>query len=158
MISSSKMNELLGVNDSYKAPEAMLKILYDKDSREKLMKQMLLESSDVSEDRFKEYFENEHEDRKAKKQDFTPPSISKLMARLIGDNNETCTFYDGCAGTVGLTIAQWDNDRMQHSPFDYRPSWYFYTCEELSDRAIPFLLFNLALRGANALVIQCECT
>src|SRR5690606_26105407 len=55
-----------------------------------------------------------------------------------------------------MTIAAWDGDRMQHSPFDYRPSWYFYVCEELSERAIPFLVFNLALRGMNALVTHCD--
>ena len=28
--------------------------------------------------------------------------------------------------------------------------------EELSDRAIPFLLFNAAIRGINAVIIQCD--
>ncbi len=155
MINPNKINELLGINESYKAPDAMMKIIYNKQTREQLMRELLYESSNVSEDCFRTYFEDEHADRKVKKQDFTPPSISKLMAKLIGDTRDKGTFYDACAGTGGLTIAQWDYNRMQHSPFDYRPSWYLYTCEELSDRAIPFLLFNLALRGMNALVVQC---
>lgn len=43
---------------------------------------------------------------------------------------------------------------MKHTPFDYYPSMYFYKCEELSDLTIPFLLFNLMIRGMNAVVIH----
>lgn len=157
MIAPSTINELLGVNDSYKAPEAMMKILYDKPVREKLMRQLLVESNyNVDEDFFREYFENEHADRKVKKQDFTPPSLAKLVSHLVGSTTGAGTHYEPCTGTGSMTITQWNYDRMQHSPFDYRPSWYFYTCEELSDRALPFLLFNLALRGMNAVVVQCD--
>ncbi len=45
---------------------------------------------------------------------------------------------------------------MQFSPFVYKPSMFFYTCEELSDRAVPFLLFNLLIRGMNAVVLHCD--
>lgn len=33
---------------------------------------------------------------------------------------------------------------------------YFYIAEELSDRTIPFLLFNMIIRGMNGLVVQCD--
>lgn len=156
MINPIKMNQLLGINESYKAPEAMLNIIYNRQKREQLMKDVLEESGyNVAVDVFREYFESEHADRKVKKQDFTPPSIAKLAAALVG-TPKAGTFYEPCAGTGSMTIAQWDQDRRNHSPFDYRPSWYFYTCEELSDRALPFLIFNLALRGMNATVVQCD--
>ena len=48
------------------------------------------------------------------------------------------------------------NDVLTSSIFTYDPQAYWYHLEELSDRAIPFLLFNAAIRGINAVVIQCD--
>lgn len=146
-------NELLGITESYQAPQALLNILYDRNKREQFMKDVLeAVNHRVDDDFFRDYFQDEHADRKTKKQDFTPQSVSKLTRALVG--NTSGSFYEGCAGTGSMTIAAWDADRKQHSPFDYRPSWYFYVCEELSERAIPFLVFNLALRGMNAVVVH----
>lgn len=152
-ITMAKFNELLGINESYKAPAKLMEILYDRPKREQLMRDFL-EATDyeVDADTFQRYFEEEHADRAGKKQDFTPSSVAMLTARLVGGGD---SFYEGCAGTGGMLIAAWHNDRIKHSPFDYKPSWYFYTVEELSDRAFPFLLFNIALRGMNATVIHC---
>lgn len=154
-IDAKIFNCLIGVQDSYQAPARLLEILYNKTEREHLMREVL-KSTDyqVDDDTFRNYFEDEHADRKHKKQDFTPQSVSKLVRMLIGDTKES--FYEGCAGTGSMTITAWNKDRMQHSPFDYKPSWYFYHVEELSDRAIPFLIFNLALRGMNAVVAHCD--
>jgi len=148
-------NELLGITESYQAPQALLEVLYDRPRREQLMMDVLTAVDfDVDDDFFRDYFQAEHADRKVKKQDFTPTSISRLTRALVGDTGGS--FYEGCAGTGSMTIAAWDADRKQHSPFDYRPSWYFYVCEELSERAIPFLVFNLAIRGMNAVVTHCD--
>lgn len=150
-----QINELIGIKESYQAPEALMRILFDKERREKVFMEFLqLFEHDVSYDWFHEYFQDEHADRKSKKQDFTPQSVATLLTKLVGDEKNNT--YEGCAGTGGITIAKWNNDRMKHSPFDYRPSWYLYTCEELSDRALPFLLFNLLIRGMNAVVIHCD--
>ena len=48
------------------------------------------------------------------------------------------------------------NDVLTSSIFTYDPQAYWYHLEELSDRAIPFLLFNAAIKGINAVVIQCD--
>lgn len=48
------------------------------------------------------------------------------------------------------------NDVLTSSIFTYSPRAYWYHLEELSDRAIPFLLFNSAIRGMNAEIIQCD--
>jgi type I restriction-modification system DNA methylase subunit len=150
------VNELLGINESYKAPDRLMQILFDRERRESLFQEFLTAFNyDVSYDWFHEYFMDEHADRRNKKQDFTPQSIAKLVTSLVGDNYDGL-HYEPCAGTGGMTIAAWNRDRMQHSPFDYRPSWYVYHCEELSDRALPFLLFNLAIRGMNAVVVHCD--
>lgn len=147
-----EINKLLGVKESYQAPDALMKILYDKDRREALARSLLsLFNYDVRYDWFHAYFQDEYADRKKKKQDFTPDEVAELTARLTGGGFNRC---DIAAGTGGLTIKSWHNDRLKHSPFDYRPSYYLYHCEELSDRALPFLLFNLAIRGMNATVLH----
>lgn len=65
-------NKLFGVEDSYQAPEKIMSILFDKDEREKLFMK-LLQANDfkIDFDWFFEYFQDEHADRKNKKQDFT---------------------------------------------------------------------------------------
>lgn len=156
MAKQNEINALLGIRDSYQAPARIMEILRNKDEREALfMKFLELHNFDVSYDWFHEYFQEEHADRKDKKQDFTPRSVATLLTELVGADHNGL-HYEPCAGTGGITIAAWQRDRMEHSPFDYRPSWYVYTCEELSDRAIPFLLFNLMIRGMNAIVIHCD--
>jgi type I restriction-modification system DNA methylase subunit len=145
----------LGITESYKAPETILKILYDRERREKVFSEFLkLYKHDVSYDWFHEYFEDEHADRKKKKQDFTPDSVSNVIARLTGGKKGMV--YEVAAGTGGMTIRKWWSECLQETPFRYIPSEHFYMCEELSDRAIPFLLFNLMIRGMNAAVAHCN--
>ena len=149
------INKILGITESYKAPETILNILYDCKKREKIFLEFLKEyKNDVSYDWFHEYFENEHSDRKEKKQDFTPNSVSDILNELVGTKNGTT--YEVAAGTGGIIIRKWWKECLNSSPFAYRPSEHFYMCEELSDRAIPFLLFNLMIRGINAVVIHCD--
>lgn len=151
-----QINELLGITESYKAPDALMKILFDREKREGLFRGMLeLFRYEMDIDWFHAYFQDEHADRKQKKQDFTPASISNLLANIM-DAPTDGMYYEPCAGTGGLTIAAWHKHRIQHSPFEYKPSMYYYTVEELSDRALPFLLFNLLIRGMNATVVQCD--
>lgn len=158
-ITEKEFNQLIGVKESYQAPTKLLEILYDKKLREKVMLEFLqIVGYDLSSDNFTLYFQEVQSDRKTKKQDFTPESISKLTAKLVNSdgNNHSYETYDGCAGTGGMTIAKWQEDRIKHTPFDYKPSFYIYTAEELSNAAIPFLLFNLIIRGMNAIVIHCD--
>lgn len=151
-----QINELLGITESYKAPDALMKILFNRENREELFRSMLeLFHYEMDKDWFHVYFQDEHADRKQKKQDFTPTSISNLLANITGAPADGM-YYEPCAGTGGLTIAAWHNHRIQHSPFEYKPSKYYYTVEELSERALPFLLFNLMIRGMNATVVQCD--
>ncbi|MDD9148143.1 N-6 DNA methylase [Sporolactobacillus sp. CQH2019] len=153
-LTTEKINELFGVDDSWKAPDRLMKILFDRERREKLFREFLTIESDVSYDWFYQYFQDEAADRVKKKQDFTPVSVSRVLSTLIG--HDKGTNYDCAAGTGGLTIQKWQHDRMQYTPMDYFPSDHFYHCEDLSDRAIPFLLFNLIIRGVNACVVHCD--
>lgn len=164
-ISAEVFHEMIGVKDAYKAPERLLEILYNREEREQLFRDFLASTSyNVDDDMFRQYFEDCHASRKDLKQDFTPASVAKLTAALVnrpqkesgGFNDRFFPFYEGCAGSGTMLIHAWNADRMKHSPFDYKPSWYFYCVEELDDRVFPFLLFNIAIRGMNACVIHCD--
>lgn len=166
------VNELLDIDESYKAPEKMLSIMLDDQKRPQLFKKFLKVSTDLSFDWFHEYFEDEQAERKSKKQDFTPDSIANLMNDLVSDGKPINTYYEPAAGTGGILIKRWWNDRLHDqvgnplhdrpggdlfslfSVFTYDPRAYWYQVEEMSDRAIPFLLFNMAIRGMNGVAIQ----
>jgi len=135
-----------------------MEILRNRPRREALFKRFLEAFNyDVTYDWFHDYFQEEHAQRKTHKQDFTPQSVAELVTKLVGNSpTDDGLRYEPGAGTGGMTITAWNNDRYKHSPFDYRPSWYVYHCEELSDRAIPFLLFNTLIRGMNAVIVHCD--
>ena len=167
------VNKLLGIDESYKAPEKMLQLMLDDQKRVEIFKKFLEISTNMQFDWFHEYFEDEQAERKTKKQDFTPQGIADLMSAIVGKNSSG-TYYEPAAGTGGILITRWYQDRLRdpvhltkvdkkildHSPgislFTYDPRNYFYQVEEMSDRAIPFLLFNMAIRGMNGVAIQCD--
>lgn len=80
-------------------------------------------------------------DRAGKKQDYTPKSISHLVARLATLNDGT--IQDVCAGSGALTIAVWSIDQRR-----------YFECIEFDENVIPFLLFNLDIRNIKATVLQ----
>lgn len=75
-------------------------------------------------------------------QDFTPQSLAKLVANLTPCAPYS-TVYDCCSGSGALTIEKWKTDKTLN-----------FVCEELDGSVIPFLLFNLAIRKINAVVIN----
>ncbi|TPR43178.1 SAM-dependent DNA methyltransferase [Apilactobacillus micheneri] len=143
------INKLIGVSESYQAPDKLWDIMLDKHKRERLFDKFLEIEHKVGYDWFQDYFEAVQADRKKKKQDFTPNTVSKLTHRLIGDSKD---YFEPTAGTGGMLIKKWQQDRMKHSPFTYRPHMYFYRLEELGDSAIAFLIFNMAIRGMNGTI------
>lgn len=145
------INKLLGITESYQAPKAMLDKILDKDSREKLFKDFLEHEKDMSYEWFRQYFEDEHADRKNKKQDFTPDSVATLLMKLVGQSNN---YYEVAAGTGTILIKAWEEQRNEINPLFYDPRSYWYQVEELSDRAIPFLLFNMSIRGMNGVALH----
>lgn len=81
-------------------------------------------------------------DRTEKKQDYTPKSLCKLVSALVGDCE---TIYDCCGGSGALTL-QCLNDINLNNVY----------IEELDNRVIPFLLFNLVIHNANGYVINSD--
>lgn len=152
MLTNDQINKILEVNDSYKQPAKLLSLMLDEKARVETFRKFFELETDMSFDWFQEAYEIEHAERKDKKQDFTPNSVGELLSRLVGKGEGTN--LDVAAGTGGLTIQKWNLDMMKESPFTYKPSDHLYQCEELSDRALPFLLFNLLIRGMNATVLH----
>jgi len=152
----SKVNRLIGIDESYKAPERVMQIISDREAAKEVFLKFLPEFDyDLSYEWFNEYFEDEHADRKNRKQDFTPTSISRLMSEMQGKQPQYGVIYEPAAGTGSTIISHWYKESRKHKyPWDYQPDNYLYLCEELSDKTIPFLLFNLLIRGINALVIH----
>ncbi|WP_440896270.1 N-6 DNA methylase [Amphibacillus sp. Q70] len=151
MLSTETINQLLGITESYQAPAKMLDLMLDDNQRPLLFDEFLEHEHDLSYEWFQGYFENEHSDRKVKKQDFTPNSVSELLAKLTGQSN---VYFESTAGTGGIMIQAWHEHRCSKHPIEYDPRAYWYQVEELSDRAIPFLIFNMSVRGMNGVVLH----
>ncbi len=148
-----KVHEILGISESYKAPETLMNILKNEKEREDMFFKFLEAFDyDLSYEWFYDYFESEHADRKNRKQDFTPTCLSKLMAEML--NTSEGIINEPAAGTGSTIISHWWRERSKSILFDFNPLNYLYICEELTDKTIPFLLFNLMIRGINAVVIH----
>ena len=130
----AKVFKKYGIDEAYKAPTILMDILFDKEKREQLFKDMMkAHDYDMSYDWFFEYFQDEHADRKKKKQDFTPRSVSDLMSKLVSNGQgDDGNYYEPCAGTGGIAIVHWHNHRKQYSIFNYEPCLHFATLEEWS--------------------------
>ncbi len=153
MLSVEEVNKILGVDDTYKQPARLMELMLDDETRVKTFKQFLELETDMSYEWFQEMFENEHADRKIKKQDFTPDAVSLLLARLVG--NDTKTYFESTAGIGGMMIQAWQHHRVSCPNFwMYNPKEYWYHVEELSDRSIPFLIFNMSVRGMNGVILH----
>jgi type I restriction-modification system DNA methylase subunit len=145
------VNELIGVEESYQAPDQLMKILFKRGKREELFAKFVDLRLGFETDWFRDYFQQVQADRKEKKQDFTPQSIVNTLTRLV---KPTENYFETAAGTGGILVTRWWQDCLQSLPWDYLPSSHFYQAEELSAAAIPFLLFNCAIRGMNAVVVN----
>lgn len=145
---------ILGVDEPYDVPRRLMEVVSG-DDRDRTYNEFLATFGyDVSFDWFHEFYEDENAERKKNKQDFTPDSLSRLVSRLVGFGGGVV--YEPSAGTGGMIISRWDSMRRESHPFDYRPSMQWFVAEDMSDRAIPFLLFNLSIRGINANVLHID--
>ncbi|NCA80924.1 MAG: N-6 DNA methylase, partial [Sphingobacteriia bacterium] len=93
---------------------------------------------DMSDDFLRDFFEEEHAERVTNKQDFTPESVTTLIAGLQkqGDN-----YFETAAGIGGLVIAQWvaNNDIVVN-------------LEEISGVTISYLLLHMSIRNIAGIV------
>lgn len=139
MIDNNSINEILGIKESYELPDRLMELLLDNNTDELFDRFKSLES-DMSYDWFTDYFQEQHSNRDSMMQDFTPKELCRLLPMLADEYDSVA---DVCCGTGGLTIAAWNKN----------PQALFY-CEELSTRAFPLLLFNLAIRNITAVAVN----
>lgn len=146
--------EILGVDEPYQVPQRIMDTVTGNE-RDGIYNAFLAAFGyDVTRDWFHEFYEDENAERKKNKQDFTPPCLSRLASDVVGYGAGVT--YEPSAGTGGMLISRWDAERKRHHPFEYRPSMQWFVAEDMSDRAIPFLLFNLSIRGINANVLHID--
>lgn len=152
MLTIKQINDILEVNDTYKQPAKLLKLMLDDTKREETFHQFLELETDMSYEWFQEAFELEHADRKGSKQDFTPMAVGELLSRITVQ--DTKTYYEVACGNGGIMIQAWQEHRIQSDFWSYNPMDYWYQGEELSDRSLPFLIFNMAIRGMNGAILH----
>ena len=78
------INNILGITESYKAPERMWEIIKSDHIDRDVIFFRFLEAFryDVSEDWFHSWFQEDHADRSNKKQDFTPMAVARILAEI----------------------------------------------------------------------------
>lgn len=158
MAQSALMENLLSifrVDDIRHLPEAVLSIVLSdhRDYRTAIYNQFMelhrnteTGQLDLSRDLFQYIYETELAERDAKKQDFTPYSVSLLASRLSCPS-KALSVHEPTAGNGSMIIATWHERMLKESPWQYKPSNFFVDCFELSSRSLPLLLLNLSLRG-----------
>lgn len=99
-------------------------------------------NGDLSKDWLQKIYQYHEADRKEKKQDYTPVSLGKLLARLSGERD---VVMDLCAGSGALTIQKWNENHNQR-----------FLLYELDENVIPYLLYNLAVRNIEATVMRAD--
>lgn len=98
--------------------------------------------NDLSVDWLQKIFQYYEADRKEKMQDYTPLTLARFVGKLTETDHEQ-SVYDLCAGSGALTIQKWNLNHDLH-----------FVCYECDKKVIPLLLFNLAVRNIDALVIN----
>lgn len=139
-ITNKIINQLIGIKESFELPDKLMRLLLDEERKDKMFDDFMKYDVDLSSDFFRDYFQEEHSDRKGLKQDYTPDSICKIIMGLQENDND---ILDVCSGTGALTLFTLKKNKNCN-----------IQCEELSARSIPILLFNLALRNKNGYIIQ----
>lgn len=124
-------------------PEAVLDKILENDT--KIYEEYIKEYPDLKDDTLREFFETYFSDREFLAQDFTPSGLSMLLTELAlaGECEPPKEMLDECAGIGSLIIPYWLHN----------PDVMVYA-REISSGTIPFLLFNLAVRNMQGVVVQ----
>ena len=127
-------NEQLNIKEAHELPDRLMSTLMDKNTKTNLFNAFVDSGLTTDVDTMNEFFQSEHSDRNSFMQDFTPSSITKVVNTIVGKQH---TIADICGGVGGLS-----------NQLEYENIYI----EELSKRAVPLLLFVLAIRNKKAIV------
>lgn len=86
MLDNEKFKALIGISENYEMPEKLMKILENQEDRERIFTILADQETDMSYDWFTDVYQQEHGDRDALKQDFTPRCLTECLAGLVGAN------------------------------------------------------------------------
>lgn len=147
--------DILGAETVDSIPYRLNEVLFYGDSdRDPIYRAICdMYANDLSYDWFYDFYQSLYAQRKDLKQDFTPKSISDVLLRISSSDSAKIT-YEPSAGTGSLLIRHWWRSRNNYSLFNYSPIDHIYICSEKSSRSIPFLLFNLSVRGIQGVVFH----
>lgn len=137
---ADKFIKAIGCDAFSELPERIMRAVMG--GQGKVYEQYLKLCPDLTVDWMQRIYQFYLADREEKKQDFTPVSLAKLVAKLTEHKGEKMV-YDCCAGSGALTIQKWNTNHNLK-----------FVCEELDENVMPLLLFNLAVRNIDATVIN----
>ena len=140
--------KFFGVNDIMNLPKAVESVIQRPlDERNEIYREFLrLNDYDMGRDWFQRVYEEEFSQRKNQGQDFTPIEATELCAMLAGVETAH-SVHEPTAGTGQMIISAWWTWARKRIPWEAFPSLFPVTVWEILDRTIPFLLFNLSIRG-----------
>lgn len=151
-INEETINSILGTKETFQAPTKMLEIVLDETKRESVFNQFLEVEFDLTYEWFQSYFEKSQSERKEKKQDFTPMEVARIATALANVLVNPKHYFEAAGGTGGIMVSQWSSNVRRDKDYDTKAYWY--QMEELSEAALPFLLFNMSIRGMNGVVLH----
>lgn len=149
---NQEINELIEVTDASLAPKKLMETVLNEQNRIQLFQRFLNVSNVMSEDWFGQYFESNNRDLFKQSFNGDDSRTEDILLTTSWDTISGITNEDYGAETGSNTIATWQDDLKRICPVRYEPEKFLYVCEEDSDEKIPFLLFNLSIRGMNAIV------
>lgn len=143
-MTKSHLLRIFNADDAIDLPVKVQEVL-DSDGRDEIFKELIhAYNADMSYDWFQSIYEEELAQRKQNKQDFTPRAVSQLCSGIVGAHHSV---HEPTAGNGSMIIADWWSTASKMLPWEFQFFRYRVDCWELSDRAIPILLLNLAIRG-----------
>lgn len=140
--------DFFGIDDIMNLPKAVEQVIQKPlDERNDIYREfMRLNNYDMGRDWFQRVYEEEFSQRKNQGQDFTPIEVTELCSMLACVENAR-NVHEPTAGTGQLIISAWWIWAKSRTPWEAFPSLFPVTVWEILDRTIPFLLFNLSIRG-----------
>lgn len=149
MIEQSILLKILNIKDTMDLPAKVWDIL-NGDRRDETFRELIrAHEGDLSYEWFQPVYESELAQRKQNKQDFTPSSLALICSEIVGGHH---TVHEPTAGNGSMIIADWWRTASRMLPWEFQFYGYRVDCWELSDRSIPILLLNLAIRGISGVV------
>lgn len=135
---ASGLLEILEIKDYKELPDVLFEISINHDVKK--LAELKKYLPDLERDYLLEVFQFYLADRENKKQDYTPISLSKLLAEIVGDVTNVADIAAG-SGALGQQVLE-NNSKSS-----------FYS-EEIDHTAVSFMMINYVLRNRGGTIAQ----